>query len=168
MRLSRQRLEDNPANYDGSYSGTPGASSPLPLPSETNPHVNITDSDSPRFKPWAIYPPPPSPHWKERDPYSEALETTEEIAEREKERRKFDWAKVEIPGKEKEGKQKGYGLDANGVYQVYNLGRHPFLAQTLELLLIFLPPFLDSQNRRRSQNSTLRSSNYQRIFPRFG
>lgn len=118
MKLSRQRLEDNPANYDGQYSGTPRCASNLPLPSDDVAPLRA----SPQFSPWEIYPPPPSPHWKERDPYSEATETTQEIEEREAKRREFSWEKVRIPGKEVEGKRKKYELDGNGVYQVYDEG----------------------------------------------
>ena len=104
MRLSRQRLGDNPANYDGVYAPTPSTSTTTPPP---------------QFEPWKIYPPPPSPHWKERDPYAEATETTEEIAERESRRRKFVWSEVTIPGKESV-KEKGFMMDGNGVYQVFD------------------------------------------------
>lgn len=97
-------LEDNPANYDGVYK--PDG------PSELHPS----------FKPWVIYPPPPAPHWKERDPFAEATETTEEIAEREAARRAFQWDKVVIPGKEEPEQKKRYEMDANGVYQVYTEG----------------------------------------------
>lgn len=98
-------LEDNPANYDGHY--TPDGS----------------ENSAPAFEPWQIYPPPPSPHWKERDPYAEAPETTEEIAQREAERRKFELSKVRIPAREQEGKRRRYEMDASGVYQVYTEGQ---------------------------------------------
>lgn len=110
MKLSRQRLEDNPANYDGEY----------------HPIASTSANPSPSFKPWKIYPPPPSPHWTERDPYAEATETTAEIATRERKRREFKREDVDIPGKEKE-KAKGYRVDKNGVYQVYDLGSSIFL-----------------------------------------
>lgn len=97
-------LEDNPANYDGVYK--PDG------PSESHPS----------FKPWEIYPPPPAPHWQERDPFAEATETTEEIAQREAARRAFHWDKVTIPGKEAPEQKKRYEMDANGVYQVYTAG----------------------------------------------
>lgn len=109
MRLSRQRLEDNPANYDGQFAPPPSSSSTAPTASTS-------------FKPWKIYPPPPSPHWKERDPYAEATETTEEIAEREARRREFHFDEVEIPGLELVGKKKRFELDGNGVFQVYAEG----------------------------------------------
>lgn len=109
MKLSRQRLEDNPANYDGLYSAPPSSSS-------------STDSP-PVFQPWVIYPPPPSPHWTERGPYEESTETTGEIAKREAKRRQFKWDKVVIPGQaEGDKKQRGFAMDSNGVYQVYSIG----------------------------------------------
>lgn len=64
MINSRQRLEDNPINYDGQFNPKPD--------STTCGHANVTESskeqmsatnDEPRFKPWTIYPPPPQPHW---------------------------------------------------------------------------------------------------------
>lgn len=98
-------LEDNPANYDGHY------------------HPNSSEqNETAAFEPWQIYPPPPIPHWKERDPYAEAPESTADIAQREAERRKFDRSKVMIPKREHEGKRKRYELDSNGVYQVYDEG----------------------------------------------
>lgn len=109
MRLSRQRLEDNPANYDGNYS---------PSPSPSASQTTSTDPQTPEFKPWVIYPPPPDPHWKERDPFAEATETTEEIAEREAKRREFHWDQIKIPGKESIERQKRFVLDSRGVYQV--------------------------------------------------
>ncbi|SCV71163.1 BQ2448_2751 [Microbotryum intermedium] len=104
MTLSRQRLSDNPANYDGLY----------------QPDDEIPSNESPQFKPWKIHPPPPTPHWKERDPYSESTETTEEIAEREAERRKFRWDEIKIPSLEPERQRKRYKMDETGIYQVYN------------------------------------------------
>lgn len=107
MRLSRQRLQDNPANYDGEYS--------------PEKDTVVTPAMAPEFKRWEIYPPPPSPHWKERDPYAEATETTDEIAEREAKRREFKWDNVVIPSVE-EGIniRKGFQMDSNGVYQVFS------------------------------------------------
>jgi AMP deaminase len=120
MRLSRQRLEDNPANYDGQYA--PNASIVV------NGGATSSTEASQTFKRWGIYPPPPSPHWKERDPYSEATETTQEIADREAKRRRFNWDEVVIPGLEEEvqgrktTRRKKFALDSNGVFQVYDAG----------------------------------------------
>ncbi|GAA5928637.1 uncharacterized protein JCM15063_003927 [Sporobolomyces koalae] len=121
MSLSRQRLEDNPANYDGRFDPT------------TSPSYASTSSILPsnlpaEFKQWDIYPPPPAPHWKEmqnaeHDPFAfDSTDTTEQIAEKEALRRKFDWNKAlaKVPGKESEGKRKRFAIDSNGVYQVYN------------------------------------------------
>lgn len=123
MALSRQRLEDNPANYDGRFDP------------ETSPSYASTSSILPTklpsdFKQWDIYPPPPAPHWKEmqdaeHDPFAiDSTDTTEQIAEKEAMRRKFDWKKAleKVPGKESVGKKKRFALDSNGVYQVYSDG----------------------------------------------
>ncbi len=114
MALSRQRLEDNPANYDGHFDPTSSA----PSPENSRPTTPSVDS---QFKPWRIYPPPPQPHWKEADPLAEQTETTEEIAAREAKRREFHWEEVDIPGKEEDkNKRRRFGLNAAGVYQVYD------------------------------------------------
>ncbi|KAK4056829.1 AMP deaminase [Microbotryomycetes sp. JL221] len=104
IELSRQRLEDNPANYDGVYKGSEAGSSNL----------------APCFESWKIYPPPPQPHWEQRDAFSENLETTAEITARENARRRFNWNEVTIPGKEDEPKRKRFELDASGIFQVYS------------------------------------------------
>jgi AMP deaminase len=131
MSLSRQRLEDNPANYDGTFS--PSASPSYASTSHLNP-VRLPED----FEKWNIYPPPPDPHWKERDPYAvDSAETTEEIAAKEAKRRKFEWEKAQVPAQEKQGKRRRFALDANGVYQVYDEGAFPpsrFLTSRDELV----------------------------------
>ncbi|GAA5978192.1 hypothetical protein JCM11641_001130 [Rhodosporidiobolus odoratus] len=114
MALSRQRLEDNPANYDGDFTSS---SSPSYASTSSTLPVNLPEN----FKKWMVYPPPPDPHWKERDPFAfDSAETTEAIAEREAKRRKFQRETVDIPQKEKEGTRRRFALDKNGVYQVYD------------------------------------------------
>ncbi|GAA5846091.1 hypothetical protein JCM9279_004783 [Rhodotorula babjevae] len=114
MTLSRQRLEDNPANYDGAFDPS---SSPSYASTSSLLPVNLP----PGFDHWKIYPPPPEPHWKEVDPLGEAPgETTEEIAAREEARRKFEWSACDIPQQEPEAKRRRFALDDNGVYQVYD------------------------------------------------
>jgi len=61
----------------------------------------------------------------EHDPFAiDSTDTTEQIAEKEAMRRKFDWKKAleKVPGKESAGKKKRFALDSNGVYQVYSDG----------------------------------------------
>jgi len=61
----------------------------------------------------------------EHDPFAfDSMDTTEQIAEKEALRRKFDWKKAlaKVPGKEGAGKRKRFALDSNGVYQVYSDG----------------------------------------------
>lgn len=119
MTLSRQRLEDNPANYDGAFTAE---SSPTYASTSSLLSTNLP----PSFKKWQIYPPPPEPHWKERDPHGDPpVETTDEIAAREAQRNRFVLSEVVIPGKEAEGKRRRFALDANGVYQVYSDGESP-------------------------------------------
>jgi AMP deaminase len=117
MTLSRQRLEDNPANYDGAFTAQSS-------PSYASTSSLLSNNLPPSFKKWQIYPPPPEPHWKERDPHGDPpVETTDEIAEREAQRNRFVLSEVAIPGKEAEGKRRRFALDANGVYQVYSDGK---------------------------------------------
>ncbi|KWU46133.1 AMP deaminase [Rhodotorula sp. JG-1b] len=114
MTLSRQRLEDNPANYDGAFTAESS-------PSYASTSSLLSNNLPPSFKKWQIYPPPPEPHWKERDPHGDPpVETTDEIAAREAQRNRFVLSEVVIPGKEAEGKRRRFALDANGVYQVYS------------------------------------------------
>ncbi|GAA6060525.1 hypothetical protein JCM10212_005606 [Sporobolomyces blumeae] len=121
MALSRQRLEDNPANYDGNFD-------PSTSPSHASTSSVLPVNLPPDFKQWEIYPPPPEPHWKEmeaaeHDPFAfDSADTTEQIADKEAKRRKFDWdvALTKVPGKEGDGKRKRFALDSNGVYQVYS------------------------------------------------
>ncbi|GAA5980734.1 hypothetical protein JCM5350_006368 [Sporobolomyces pararoseus] len=121
MALSRQRLEDNPANYDGRFD-------PATSPSYASTSSILPNKLPSDFKQWDIYPPPPAPHWKEmqdaeHDPFAiDSTDTTEQIAEKEAMRRKFDWKKAlaKVPGKESTGKRKRFALDSNGVYQVYS------------------------------------------------
>lgn len=116
MTLSRQRLEDNPTNYDGAFDPS---SSPSYASTSSLLPVNLP----PGFDHWKIYPPPPEPHWKEVDPLGEApTDTTEEIAAREEARRRFEWSECDIPQQEPEAKRRRFALDDNGVYQVYHDG----------------------------------------------
>lgn len=133
MALSRQRLEDNPANYDGHYDPNSSA----PSPENSRPSTPSVDS---QFKPWRIYPPPPQPHWKEADPLAEQTETTEEIAARESKRREFYWEDVDVPGKvDNLAKRRRFEMNAAGVYQVYddNLPTGQFATWALPTRLAF-------------------------------
>lgn len=61
---SRQRLEDNPINYDGHFNPAPNSTS---CGSALSDKDLTADSPEPKYKPWKIYPPPPPPHWKNTD-----------------------------------------------------------------------------------------------------
>ncbi|BGP55329.1 AMP deaminase [Rhodotorula sphaerocarpa] len=134
MTLSRQRLEDNPANYDGTFTA---ASSP----SYASTSARLSNRLPSGFKKWDIYPPPPLPHWKERDPHAEPpLETPQELADMEAERNRFVLADVEIPGKEPEGRRRRFALDSNGVYQVYSEGKSAIHTETYEQKPLYTVP----------------------------
>lgn len=121
MSLSRQRLEDNPANYDGHFS--PSSSPSYAATSYIRP-VKLPEG----FERWRIYPPPPEPHWKERDPEATEPPVVEGADEgrSEEERVRFEFAKCEVPARE-EGRKRTFRLDEGGVYQVYDEGAssHP-------------------------------------------
>ncbi|BGO93983.1 hypothetical protein NBRC10512_003615 [Rhodotorula toruloides] len=114
MSLSRQRLEDNPANYDGHFS--PSSSPSYAATSYIRP-VKLPEG----FERWRIYPPPPEPHWKERDPEATEPPVVEGADEgrSEEERVRFEFAKCEVPARE-EGRKRTFRLDEGGVYQVYD------------------------------------------------
>lgn len=106
---SLQRLEDNPMTYDGNYAPPQGSK-----------------TEAPSRTPWQVYPPPPRPHWKARDPFAERIETTKEIEEAEKSRRKFSWdeaVKGIIGDEAKEGEtERDFAIDETGVYRVFSRG----------------------------------------------
>lgn len=116
MSLSRQRLEDNPANYDGLFE-------PSSSPSYASTSYIRPVSLPPSFEKWKIYPPPPEPHWKERDPDATEPPAVEggQGPRSEEERTRFEFAKCEVPSRE-EGRKRTFRLDEGGVYQVYDQG----------------------------------------------
>lgn len=114
MRLSQQRLGDNPRDYDGRFSGLDPNISDV---SGVKPDADYTSSDPPRtdFNPWRIYPKPPPPHWHWTDktepvPGAPKHEGTEE----------FLFERCEIPGSD----SWDFEIDERGVYQVYK-DMHP-------------------------------------------
>ena len=133
IRLSCQRLEDNPINYDGDFappkdSTSTSASHPnfreevssattdplLQEPRKGNLPSNLhssRDGDSLLNLPrWHIYPKPPKPHWESRDPF--AVQITSESSP---EQQEFNFSDCEIPGEH----PFVYEMDKQGVYQIY-------------------------------------------------
>lgn len=110
MRLSRQRLGDNPRDHDGVFTGL---DEDLQGVAGVKPYSDYAKRNKPKrsFQPWKIYPKPPPPHWHWKDTNlapnsSKAVRTAEE----------FDFAQCEIPGED----SRVFSLDEKGVYQVYN------------------------------------------------
>jgi AMP deaminase len=108
LALSRQRLEDNPANYDGEFNPAPDSTTPsssYPTSSDSVP------PSSPRFPKWNIYPAPPKPHWDPNDP-NKAPPKPESPGDTSK---RFRFSECEIPKKH----EWSFKIDRTGVYQVY-------------------------------------------------
>ncbi|KAH8925347.1 AMP deaminase [Atractiella rhizophila] len=99
IRISRQRIDDDPRNFDGRFVSSSAS------PDSDNP------STCPKFPPWKIYPAPPRPHWENRDPFSPSEKPVYGSRE------SFDFESCEIPSKDERGWT--FALDSRGVYQVY-------------------------------------------------
>lgn len=134
MKMSLQRLGDNPKDHDGTFKGFDsegdgdigGVSGARPdayaklqknkqatSTSQFMTDVNATPS---QFIPWRIYPKPPPPHWhwKDKEAALAAGLPPEE---------QFEFAKCIIPGKQAIGPNqtvRTFRLDDTGVFQVYS------------------------------------------------
>lgn len=114
MRLSRQRLGDDPRHYDGTLCDLDEEQKGV---EGIQPDKNFTvpsASSNREFNKWRIFPKPPPPHWKwtgkqPTPPLTAELDYREEY---------FDFSKCEIPD---EGEHE-FKLDDKGVYQVYSGG----------------------------------------------
>ncbi|EJC98137.1 AMP deaminase [Fomitiporia mediterranea MF3/22] len=108
MRLSRQRLGDNPRDHDEVFTGL---EEDLQDVAGVRPDSKFADRKirKQEFKPWKIYPKPPPPHWhwKNKKP---AVPDSLEYADEE-----FDFTKCKFPS----GDSRGFELDDKGVYQIY-------------------------------------------------
>ncbi|GJJ15752.1 hypothetical protein Clacol_010030 [Clathrus columnatus] len=106
IRISQQRLGDNPKDHDGVFAGFRGdngdvsgiklnASSPILVPQSEE-----------KLEPWKIYPHPPPPHWHYKRPSTGFFHEEEE----------FEFSKCHIPGPD----SRAFRIDEKGVYQVYH------------------------------------------------
>lgn len=106
IRLSLQRLGDDPRHHDGVFTGFEGdvgdvsglklhaySSSAFGSPSEK------------KFSPWKIYPSPPPPHWHYKKAPQSFFHEEEE----------FEFSKCDIPGED----SWTFKIDEKGVFQVY-------------------------------------------------
>ena len=119
MSISRQRLEDNPLNYDGTFnpsSNSTSTSTSLDLPAE-----ELQSSTPSKFTKWQIYPPPIPPHWHvgDGDPFAPSKSQPEPYTAPD-----FNLAECAIPP----AHCYTYAMDDKGVYQVYNTTEHAGLS----------------------------------------
>ena len=119
MKVSLQRLGDNPRDHDGHFTGLDPKVADV---SGVRPDADIsayTSSDSeaklPKspYKPWRIYPKPPPPHWH----WTADTEPVHGAGETEARNEEFVFKKCEIPGGHDGW---SFDLDETGVYQVYH------------------------------------------------
>lgn len=118
MRVSLQRLGDNPRDHDGYFTGldpkiadVSGVRPDADIPEDTflGPEDKLQKSP---HKPWRIYPKPPSPHWRWAADTEPVHESDEKAGKEE-----FAFEECEIPASHDGW---NFGLDETGVYQVYN------------------------------------------------
>lgn len=117
IKISLQRVGDNPRDYDGSFAGFahPDAGGVAGLrPDATQEQRDLhppPESNEAATQQWRIYPKPPPPHWHWTDKQKVASGQASPSDEEE-----FEFSNCVIPGEH----QWTYGLDEEGVYQVYD------------------------------------------------
>jgi len=109
MQRSKQRLGDNPKDYDGHFKGI---SEDIADVSGVRPDAKNTPPPSTHnYEPWKIYPRPPPPHWHWAD--KKAISADRQHVQGDEE---FQFEDYEIPGPH----PWTFHLDDKGVYQVYD------------------------------------------------
>ncbi|KZT28392.1 AMP deaminase [Neolentinus lepideus HHB14362 ss-1] len=108
MRISKQRLGDNPRDYDGVFTGLPDdvADVSHARPESKREDVERHTQKSP-YENWRIYPKPPPPHWHWKE------KTHIPVGEHEDE--EFCFEECFIPGEH----EWDFQLDEKGVFQVF-------------------------------------------------
>ncbi|KAF8496098.1 hypothetical protein JB92DRAFT_2991409 [Gautieria morchelliformis] len=108
LRVSQQRLGDNPRDHDGVFFGFKHDAGDV---SGIKPDASLsairTDSED-NFSPWNIYPRPPPPHWHYKDRLNSSGAGDHE--------EQFDYSKCQIPASH----PWSFKLDEKGVFQVYS------------------------------------------------
>ncbi|KAF8955954.1 AMP deaminase [Flammula alnicola] len=115
MFKSRQRLGDDPRDYDGQfeplgddYADVSGVRPDVPIHS-----INVgVKSQKNSLKAWNIYPNPPPPHWHWKDKEVISADGTKKAGDDE-----FNFEECVIPGAHDGW---SYGVDVKGVFQVYD------------------------------------------------
>ncbi|KAL5501480.1 AMD1 [Sanghuangporus vaninii] len=108
MRLSRQRLGDDPRDHDEEFTGLDEQVQGV---AGVRPDAKITDRKpiQRELEPWKIYPKPPPPHWHWKDKKPAVPNSLDYVDE------EFDFSKCEIPTAD----NRGFEMDDKGVYQVF-------------------------------------------------
>ena len=108
MRISRQRLGDDPRDHDGEFTGLEEQVQGV---AGVRPDAKILGrrSSQREFEPWKVYPKPPPPHWHWKDRKPAVPNSLEYVDE------EFYFSKCEIPAAD----SCGFELDDKGVYQIY-------------------------------------------------
>lgn len=134
MRLSNQRLGDNPRDHDGAHVPTgdmcdvsglradvPDSAWGVDRPSGSTSNAKENGEVDSQPK-WKMHPPAPPPHWHPNNFLPNAVRPAIKH-EYESERRyvggneEFDFNSIEIPGVDEEWE---YALDDRGVFQIYD------------------------------------------------
>jgi len=106
IKVSQQRLGDNPKDHDGTFTGFKGDAGDVSGIKPDAPASAALPPSENSFPKWRIYPKPPPPHW-----HYKQHPTTQE-----KEDESFDFSTCPIP----EGHSWDFKLDEKGVFQVYD------------------------------------------------
>ncbi|TXT11231.1 hypothetical protein VHUM_01982 [Vanrija humicola] len=123
MMLSNQRLGDNPRDYDGTFQGFAheGAGDVGGL--KPNAVVNQCEAAA-NGEAWKMNPPPPPPHWKwshaQGKPVDPMASEGQNGGVESHGDLEFVFDPKAVPGPEPEGKRRRFGLNDEGVYQVFD------------------------------------------------
>ncbi|TDL22174.1 AMP deaminase [Rickenella mellea] len=111
IRISRQRLGDDPRDHDAVFTGL---DEDIVDTEAVKPDVDYASKPVPqaKFKPWKIYPRPPPPHWHFK-PHGDVVHGGKSTDDDEEE---FDFELCTTPGIDETC---DFEIDEKGVYQVY-------------------------------------------------
>jgi AMP deaminase len=117
MLKSRQRIGDDPRDYDGHFQPPSDEHADVSgiRPDVANLEIDAAKSQSQPnlFEPWSIYPKPAPPHWHWKD--HETVVSIDGIKSSGHD--KFNFDDCTIPG---EHPGWSFGIDVKGVFQVYD------------------------------------------------
>ncbi|KAF8517415.1 hypothetical protein BU17DRAFT_91874 [Hysterangium stoloniferum] len=106
IRVSCQRLGDNPKDHDGVFAGFENDAGEVAGIKPDAPLDSLCPPSEDKFPRWKIYPRPPPPHWHYKS-HSVSAENGDEI---------FDFPQCQIP----DADFWNFKMDEKGVFQVYS------------------------------------------------